>query len=569
MSSPSFADLGLDARLVASLDSLDIREPTPIQALAIPIILEGEDIVGLSQTGSGKTAAFGLPLLQRIDPKLRAAQALIVCPTRELAVQVGEALTSFSRDTPGLRGATLYGGAPMDKQIRDLKGGAQVIVGTPGRVFDHLKRGTLVPDKIKYVVLDEADRMLDMGFRDEMEELLEKLPAERQTLFFSATMNKHVERLIKKFGKEARKIEIEQPVLTADTVVQAYYDLRWPSKREVICRLLEMETPRLTIVFCNTKKTVDECSEALQEQGFPADRIHGDMTQPMRERVMNRFREGQISILIATDVAARGLDIDNIDLVINFDLPGDPEDYVHRIGRTGRAGRAGRAVSLVAQREINRLRTIERYAKLKIEELPVPGRKDLERGRAKAMLETLRAQLSEDDKTDALPDFAALGEEFEWSNVANTLFSLWCDASMREIQPIPEDGGKKERRREEPRDRDRREPRDRDRGDRQERRDRKPRDRDSGPPSQTSAPPPGKRRIFIGLGKVEQIRPGELIGMLYNESGIPDGSIGQLHLFPRHSLVDVDEDYAEKLVHGSRNARFRGRAIRIRFDDRT
>ncbi len=572
MSSLSFADLGLDAGLVTTLDSLGIRQPTPIQAQAIPLILEGIDLVGLSQTGSGKTAAFGLPLIQNLDAKERYAQGLIICPTRELAVQVGTALTDFARSKPGLRGATLYGGAAMDKQVRDLRGGAQVIVGTPGRVLDHLKRGTLKPDQIKYVVLDEADRMLDMGFREEMEAMLEQLPEERQTLFFSATMNKHVERLIKKYGKEPQKVEFKSEVRTADTVTQGFYDLRWPSKREVICRLLELETPRLTIVFCNTKKTVDECSEALQEQGFPADRIHGDMNQPMRERVMNRFRDGQISILIATDVAARGLDIDNVDLVINFDLPGDPEDYVHRIGRTGRAGRSGRAVSLVAQREHQKLRTIERYAKMQIEQVPVPGRKDLERGRAKMMLETLRSQLGEEGETEALPDFDALGEEFDWKKVASTLFGLWCDASMRDIQPIPEDGGKfKERRRDDTRrerePRDRRE-RDRDRGPRRER-DRDRGDRDSRVPSQASPPPPGKRRVFIGLGKVEKIRPGELIGMLYNESGIPDGAIGQLHLFPRHSLVDVDEEFADKLVHGSKNARFRGRAIRIRFDDRS
>ena len=598
MSALLFADLGLDGELVANLDSLGIREPSPIQAQAIPPALAGRDLVGLSQTGSGKTAAFGMPLIQKLNPTFKKAQALVICPTRELAVQVGKALADFAKPLGSVRIATLYGGAAMDRQVSDLKRGAQIVVGTPGRIADHMRRGTFKADEVRFVVLDEADRMLDMGFRDEMVDLLKPLPEDRQTLFFSATMNKDVARLIERFSNEPEWIEVKQAAKTADTVEQSYFDLRWPSKAEVICRLLEMDTPRLAIVFCNTKKTVDECVETLQGQGFPADRIHGDMTQPMRERVLGRFRNGQISILIATDVAARGLDIDDVDLVINFDLPADPEDYVHRIGRTGRAGRSGRAVSLVARRETERLRRIERFAKLRIHEKPIPGRKELELGRGKQMLETLHAHLtSEDEDASISPEFSALGENFAWEEVASTLFELWCGTSMREIQPIPEDNPRQQRserpRRDDRSDReprhsrsdDQRDRRGRDRGredggdrrgnrDRDERGERggnrdRDRRRDDARPTETPPPPEGKRRVFIGLGRVEKIRPGELIGMLYNESKIPDGAIGQLHLFPRHSLVDVDDEYAQALVKCGKSARYRGRAFRIRFDERS
>ena len=452
-----FRDLGLDSRILATVDRMGFDSPSPIQARAIPVAVAGRDMVGIAQTGSGKTAAFGFPLLQRVDPKIYKPQALVVCPTRELAVQVESALVDFAQGLENFRTATLYGGAAYDRQIRALKGGAQVVVGTPGRIMDHLKRGLFDPSQVGYVVLDEADRMLDMGFRDDMETLLGKMPTERQTLFFSATMNPPVKRLIQNFSNDPEWIEVKSDTRSADTVEQGYYDLRWQSKAEVLFRLLEIDPPGQAIIFCNTKRVVDECTEVLLSNGFPADRLHGDMTQPMRERVLKKFRSGQISLLVATDVAGRGLDIEGVELVINYDLPRDPEDYVHRIGRTGRAGRAGKAVSLVAQREGGLLRGVERYARRSIPRLEIPSRKEIQAKRAGNLIETVRDQIETERVTGSSVGSEVLDElitdDTPYEAVAKALFSLWAGASNREIETIFEDGDRSSRKRRSPEDR--------------------------------------------------------------------------------------------------------------------
>lgn len=596
-----FADLGLDPRLLKTIEAMGFDEPSPIQVRSIPVAVEGKDMVGIAQTGSGKTAAFGLPLLQSIDPAEYRPQALVVCPTRELAVQVERAIGGFARNMSFVKTATLYGGTAYDRQIRDLKGGAQIVVGTPGRIMDHLKRGIFDPSGIRYIVLDEADRMLDMGFRDDMETLLGQMPADRQTLFFSATMNPPVKRLIQNFSNNPEWIEVKSETRSADTVEQGCYEVRWQSKPEVLFRMLELDPPGQAIIFCNTKRVVDECTEVLLSNGFPVDRLHGDMTQPMRERVLKKFRSGQISLLVATDVAGRGLDIEGVELVINYDLPRDPEDYVHRIGRTGRAGRAGKAVSLVAQREGRLLKMVERYAGSRIPRLDIPGKKELQANRAEGFIASVREQIEAEQKqggsvgSEALE--ALVSEDGSYEAVAKALFTLWAGASSREIESIFEDGDRPRKRR----DRDDREdverqPRERrtraegDRGDhrkdgrqpreqrdgrdgrgergeeRWDRRDqekgRKDRREDGNPPVQS-----GKRRVFIGLGKLENVRPGELAGMLYNEAGAPDGVIGKIYLFNKHTLVDIDEEWAEQIVRGARKARYRGRPFRIRFDE--
>ena len=324
-----FADLGLPDVLLSAVLDMGFESPSPIQAKTIPLALEGKDLIGLSQTGSGKTAAFALPTLAGIDAHLAEPQALIVCPTRELAVQVCEEVFRLGCKIKGLRALPVYGGAPIDRQLKGLRKGAHIGVGTPGRLLDHLKRRSFDPRNIKTVILDEADRMLDMGFQEEMEELLAALPQDRQTMFFSATMNRRVSRLIDNFGKKPETIEIERKSLTVDAIDQSCYEVRQRSKVEVLSRLLDIDPPRLALVFCNTKRLVDEVTEGLLARGYAADRLHGDMTQQMRERVLARFRESTIEVLIATDVAARGLDVDDIDLVVNYEIPHDPEDYVH------------------------------------------------------------------------------------------------------------------------------------------------------------------------------------------------------------------------------------------------
>ena len=390
MDTPPFSTLGLSPMLLEAVESLGYESPSPIQALAIPVALEGHDVVGLSETGSGKTAAFAVPVLQSIDVGSRATQALIVCPTRELAVQVCEQVHiiggGYGRD---LQVAPVYGGASMERQFKMLKRGAQIVVGTPGRLLDLWRRGALKLDATRFAVLDEADRMLDMGFREDMEELLGAMPDERQTLFFSATMNRQVEGLIRRFGNDPEVLQVERKALTVESVDQSCYEVRDRSKVEVLSRLLDMEPPRLAIVFCNTKRSADECTEALIARGYAADRLHGDITQHMRERVLRRFRDGTVELLVATDVAARGLDIDNVDAVFNYDLPQDPEDYVHRIGRTGRAGRSGKAISFVFGRDIYRLQSIERYTRQKIRRERIPTQ---EQGRRPARRSTVRCR---------------------------------------------------------------------------------------------------------------------------------------------------------------------------------
>ena len=357
----AFESLGINPELCSAIDQLGFEEPSAIQLKTIPLVLDGKDVVGLSQTGSGKTAAFGLPALQGLDFSNNQTQVLIVCPTRELSVQVCEEIYRLGSTLPDLRAIPVYGGAPIDRQIRSMRKGVHIVVGTPGRLIDHLKRKTFRTDSVKMVVLDEADRMLDMGFRDDMESILAATSNDRQTLFFSATMNREVERLIQRFGRNPETIHIEKKAVTVTSVEQVYYEVRNRSKVEVLSRLLDISPPRLAIIFCNTRGGVDDCCEALLARGYAADRLHGGISQPVRERTLRRFREGTVELLVATDVAARGLDIEAVDAVFNYDIPQDPEDYVHRIGRTGRAGRSGRAESFIYGRDIYRLQAIENY----------------------------------------------------------------------------------------------------------------------------------------------------------------------------------------------------------------
>ncbi|HBM85615.1 MAG TPA: DEAD/DEAH box helicase [Opitutae bacterium] len=420
-----FTDLGLRPELIEGIQRLGFESPSPIQAKTIPVALAGKDIVGLSQTGSGKTAAFGLPALNHIDIDSKATQVLVLCPTRELAVQVCEEINRLGSALKGLVSVPVYGGAPIDRQMRALRNGAHIVVGTPGRIMDHLRRKTLRTDAIKLCVLDEADRMLDMGFREDMEVILGDMPEERQALFFSATMNRGVEGLIRKFSRNAEQISIERKSLTVDTIEQTYYEVRNRSKIEVMCRLLDLETKPRGIVFCNTKQMVEDATEALAARGYVADRIHGDITQSNRERVIKRFKDGSVELLIATDVAARGLDIDDIDVVFNYDLPHDPEDYVHRIGRTGRAGRSGKSVTFVYGRDIYRLEAIERYTRQVVRRMQIPSLEDVEGRKADKVFNQVKALLEAGSfkRHDALVD-RLLDAGHTPTDITSALFNL-------------------------------------------------------------------------------------------------------------------------------------------------
>jgi ATP-dependent RNA helicase DeaD len=397
MTSKLFSELGLSPALLKAIDRLGYEKAAPIQSEAIPLIMSGSDVIGQSQTGSGKTAAFGIPAVESVDSHLRAVQVIILCPTRELAVQVAEEIFKLSIFKRGVQSVPIYGGQSYDRQLRALKQGVQIVVGTPGRILDHIERGTLRLDQVKMVVLDEADEMLDMGFRDDIEQILKAVPIERQFVCFSATMARPITDLINKFSRNPKTIRIEHKVLTVPTVEQAYYEIRGRSKTEALTRLIDLHDLKLGIVFCNTKQMVGDLTDELVARGYSADRIHGDMSQAQRELVMRKFRNSGLEFLVATDVAARGIDVENIEVVFNYDLPWDEEDYVHRIGRTGRAGRSGRAFSLVAGREIYKLQSIERYTRMKIARHQVPSLDEVEEKRTNLFFEKIRAALQRGD----------------------------------------------------------------------------------------------------------------------------------------------------------------------------
>jgi ATP-dependent RNA helicase DeaD len=553
-----FADLGLPDVLLSAVLDMGFESPSPIQAKTIPLALEGKDLIGLSQTGSGKTAAFALPTLAGIDAHLAEPQALIVCPTRELAVQVCEEVFRLGCKIKGLRALPVYGGAPIDRQLKGLRKGAHIVVGTPGRLLDHLKRRSFDPRNIKTVILDEADRMLDMGFQEEMEELLAALPQDRQTMFFSATMNRRVSRLIDNFGKKPETIEIERKSLTVDAIDQSCYEVRQRSKVEVLSRLLDIDPPRLALVFCNTKRLVDEVTEGLLARGYAADRLHGDMTQQMRERVLARFRESTIEVLIATDVAARGLDVDDIDLVVNYEIPHDPEDYVHRIGRTGRAGRSGRAVSFVFGRDIYRLQTIEKYTRQSIRRERVPSQEQVEGKRADKLFQTIQERLESGKLGDYQSYLDRLLEQGHTAtDIANAAFTLLRESTTREGEFIAEDKQKEAFANEKQRSSWRDEKRDR--------KDRPERERKSRPERNNSK---GMACLFMNIGKAQHIKPGDIAGMIYRECKVPDGSLGKITIFPKHTLVDVSEEVSGDVINGLKNAKIRGRSFKVDLDRR-
>ena len=362
----------IDARILRAVTEMGFENMTPIQRQAIPVLMEGRDVIGQAQTGTGKTAAFGIPMLQRIDEKDRSLQGIILCPTRELAIQAAEELRKFAKYMHGIRMVPIYGGQDIERQIKSLKGGVQIVVGTPGRVMDHMRRHTLKLQNVKMVVLDEADEMLNMGFREDMETILGEIENEHQTALFSATMPQAILDITDKYQKEAVMVKVTKKELTIPLIRQYYFVVKSIYKEEVISRLLELYGFKRSIIFCNTKRMVDELAENLKARGYQAEGLHGDMTQKQRDFVMSRFKRGSLEILIATDVAARGIDVDDLEAVFNYDIPQDIEYYVHRIGRTGRAGKEGMAFTFAYGRDLYKIRDIERVCKTKMMEQRIP-----------------------------------------------------------------------------------------------------------------------------------------------------------------------------------------------------
>jgi len=391
-----FGSLGLSTEVLRAVEKLGFEETSPIQAAAIPLILAGHDLVGQSETGSGKTAAFCIPAIERVDAARHVPQVVILVPTRELATQVADEVHKLAAFKRGLRSVPIYGGASYERQFAELKRGAHIVVGTPGRLVDHLARTTLDVTGVRMVVLDEADRMLDMGFREDIEKILAAVPTERQTVFFSATIPPSIQALVRGHARDPKTVRIEQrAVAGAPLVEQVYYEVRHHAKFDALTRIIDFYGVRSGVIFCNTQQMVEELADALVARGCSAERLHGGMAQPQRTRVMEKFKAAAFEFLVATDVAARGIDVNDLELVVNYDLPYDAEDYVHRVGRTGRAGRKGRAVTLVSGAGIYKLQSIERFTKTRIRREHVPTLEAVESRRSDALFEKLRATLEE------------------------------------------------------------------------------------------------------------------------------------------------------------------------------
>ena len=442
MSTIVFKDLNLSADVLRATADMGFEKATAIQSGAIPVLMAGKDIVAQSETGSGKTAAFAIPLIEKANPKITSPQGLVVCPTRELAIQVAGDCSKLMRHKKGVRVLAIYGGQPIDRQMEALRHGVHIVIGTPGRLIDHLDRKTLSLKNVSMVVLDEADEMLDMGFADDINSILQAVSGKPQMAFFSATIPDQIRTMIRQYMVEPVTLKIGNKTLTVATTEQSYYDVDHRQKPEILCRLLDISTVKRGIVFCNTKWQVDELVTQLQTRGYTADALHGDLKQGMRDRVMNCFRGNRIQFLVATDVAARGLDVDDIEIVINFDLPQDEEDYVHRIGRTGRAGKSGKAISFVCGREIYKLRSIERYARTVIKREKTPTVDDAR----ESLLARMREEISEIIAKGHLAPYIEMAEtlcstDYSAMDVAAALLKMHnpLPAPQRPQSPPPRD----------------------------------------------------------------------------------------------------------------------------------
>ncbi|MFZ0475847.1 MAG: DEAD/DEAH box helicase [Halobacillus sp.] len=436
----TFNSLGLSNPILKSLDDMGFEETTPIQEQTIPLGLQGKDVIGQAQTGTGKTAAFGIPMLEKIDKQVKSVQGLIVAPTRELAIQVAEEMNRLGK-VKGVRALPIYGGSNMERQIRSLKTN-QIVVATPGRLLDHIRRKTIKLQNVHTAVLDEADEMLNMGFIDDIRDILKALPEERQTLLFSATMPKEIRDIATTLMNNPEEVKVKSKEMTVENIEQYFVEIPEKHKFDTLTRLLDIHDPALAIVFGRTKRRVDEVADGLQARGFSAEGIHGDLTQGKRMSTLNKFKRGRIEILVATDVAARGLDISEVSHVYNFDIPQDPESYVHRIGRTGRAGRKGESISFVTPREKDQLNLIEKLTKKKVERLKVPSSEEASRGQQKVAVEKLVESLGSNDLKNYKHSANELLEQYDSSDIIAAALKLMTKersevpVSLTSVQPI-------------------------------------------------------------------------------------------------------------------------------------
>jgi ATP-dependent RNA helicase DeaD len=588
-----FSDLGISVEILRAVEEMGYTTPSPIQLQAIPFVLEGRDLIGQAQTGTGKTAAFAIPIIDLVDSELNKPQAIILCPTRELAVQVEGEIQKLSKYHRGINSVAIYGGESIDRQIRVLRKGVQIVVGTPGRVQDHINRGTLKLDSIGIIVLDEADEMLDMGFRDDIEAILSEMPAERQTVFFSATMAKPILDLTRKYQTNPEIIKVAKNELTVSKIEQVYYEVKPSLKMELMTRLMNINNYALSVVFCNTKRMTDEVTESLGARGILAEALHGDLSQAQRDKVMGKFRKGLCSVLVATDVAARGIDVDNVEAVFNYDLPLDEEYYVHRIGRTGRAGKSGTAITFITgRRETMKLRDLERFTKATINKMTPPSVTELvELKKAQLVKDVYRVlAIEEDNQLFEATIGQMLTEGLTLEQIALGLIKMNMGETVKELKEqdfgIDTYGGG-DRRREGSRDggrgdrfgRGERSGSDRlGRGEREsggrferggERRERfgdrkefTPRDGERrGAPREERTRDANMTRLFLNLGNKDRIRPNDIVGAIAGETGVPGKSIGGIDIFDNFSFVDVPQKDAEHVIKVMKNNTIKGKTV--------
>lgn len=514
----AFEEFELHRRVAQAIHDMGFEEPSPIQKVCIPLVLEGVDVIGQAQTGTGKTAAFGIPLVDRVtqDPHV---QAIVLTPTRELAIQVAGEVRKIAKHKR-VRSVPIYGGQSIGHQIRALKQGVQIVIGTPGRVLDHIRRGTLKLSQVRTVVLDEADEMLDMGFIEDIESILRETPDERQTLLFSATFPAEVKRLSGRYMKDPKHVTVNRGEMTVPRIDQVFYKVLERNKLESLCRIADSEEVQLGIIFCRTKRGVDELVEALLARGYLADGLHGDLSQAQRDRVMRRFRKNEIEMLVATDVAARGLDVDDVTHVINYDIPQDPESYVHRIGRTGRAGKHGLAITLVTPREFKLLKQIERETKASMILREVPSLEDVAERQAEIWRNRIVEVLNEGGLGHYRAILGNLVDDYDPVDLASALLKVATAGDAQ--RPDGEDY---------------------DFGD--------------------TGARPGMVRFFVNIGRTARMSPADFVRAIADEAGVPGAAIGRIDIFDRFTFIEVEQESAPFVYEALRQSRINGTRVNL------
>lgn len=527
----TFTQFGLSDEIIKAVKEIGYETPSPIQIKTIPVLVSGSDLIGQAQTGTGKTAAFSLPILHNIDVGSRALQAIVLTPTRELAIQVAEAIHSYAKYLKNVRVLPVYGGQSIFQQVKHLRSGVQIIVGTPGRVMDHIRRETIEFSELKMVVLDEADEMLRMGFIDDVEWILSHTPKERQTALFSATMPREVRRIAERHLQDAVNIEIERKTLTVPAIKQFYVNVAESQKTDVLTKILEAEsTDEVSVlVFQRTKMGCDKLVDKLKARGYSVEAMHGDMNQNQREAVIKQLKAGKVEIVVATDVAARGLDVDRIGIVVNYDMPGDTESYVHRIGRTGRAGRTGKSILFVTPRQVRMKRDIEQYTKQQIEPLKLPTQADIRERRVSSLKERIMSVLTEQD----LELYLALVEDFAEENgcdiaevAAAAIFLAVGDKTLEVKAETIEN-------------------------------------------TKFNYPESGMVKLFFNVGRKHRVSPADFVGAIANEANVPGKAIGAIDVNDRFTLVDVPKEFVAQVLSQMSHSKIRSQAVDIRLADET